>query len=202
MQDYCDNFFVFCGRRTMMRIISVSRPLLLVGCSVLALLALHSWQRRVRASEPDTLRVHSLEIVDSAGVARLRMGAPLPGPQMSGTTSPRRSAANGIQINDAHGDEMGGFSMLDDGTLSLCFDSRKAEATCMYVMPSGERGFSVTDNAGKDRIRMILSPDESTAVSLNDNKEKTRIELRLDKQGNSSATVLDQAGKTIWKAPR
>ena len=184
----------------MKRIVTVPRPWLLTGLAVLALLALYSWQRRVKASEPDTLRVRSLEIVDSAGVARLRMGAPLPGPQMGGKISPRRSAANGIQINDAHGDEMGGFSMLDDGTLSLCFDTRNAEASCMYVMPSGERGFVVTDNGGKDRAKMILSSDETVLLSLNDAKEKTRAEIRFSKDGGPQARLLDEAGKNLWTA--
>jgi hypothetical protein len=59
-----------------------------------------------------------LEIVDSGGVARLRLGAPLPDATLDGKILPRRSPASGIQLNNAKGDEVGGMAMLDDG---LCF---------------------------------------------------------------------------------
>ena len=120
---------------------------------VVALLGLRFvFLRGVRAAaEERNLRLRSLEIVDSAGVARMRFGAPVPDPMTDGKTSPRRSPQSGIQFNDARGNEIGGLGMLDDGSTILCFDTHSSEATCMYVLPSGERGFSVTDDHGKDR---------------------------------------------------
>src|SRR6266478_5382881 len=53
-----------------------------------------------RAGDEKPLRVRSLEIVDSAGVARMRLGAPVPDPATGGTLSPRKSPLNGFQIND------------------------------------------------------------------------------------------------------
>src|ERR1700687_5425882 len=84
---------------------------------VVALLGLRFvFLRGVRAAaEERNLRLRSLEIVDSAGVARMRFGAPVPDPMTDGKTSPRRSPQSGIQFNDARGNEIGGLGMLDDG---------------------------------------------------------------------------------------
>ena len=94
-----------------------------------------------KAEPPSALRTKHLEIVDSAGLARLRLGAPLPDTTLGRKTLHRRSPASGIQLNNAKGDEVGGLAMLDDETILLCFDWNGAEANCMYVMPTGEHGF-------------------------------------------------------------
>jgi hypothetical protein len=94
-----------------------------------------------KAEPPSALRTKHLEIVDSAGLARLRLGAPLPDATLGRKTLHRRSPASGIQLNNAKGDEVGGLAMLDDETILLCFDWNGAEANCMYVMPTGEHGF-------------------------------------------------------------
>jgi hypothetical protein len=148
------------------------------------------------------LRVRTLEIVDSNGLARMRLGAPLPGPVMGGKPSPRRSPANGIQINNAKGDEMGGLAMLDDGSLILCFDTRNGEATCMYVLPSGERGFSVSDDHGKDRALMTLNTDKSVSFSLNDDQEKHKVEIRVNSTGAPEIRLTAPDGKLLWASPQ
>jgi hypothetical protein len=132
----------------------------------------------VRAEQAATsLRVKNLDILDDAGVTRMRIAARLPDAMNGGKTHHRRSLAGGIQLNNDKGDEVGGLMMLADGTLTFCFDSPTAEADCMYVMPSGERGFWVGDDKGKDRVQLILKQD------------KTRIE------------AFDPDGKRTWAAP-
>ena len=159
------------------------------------------FERHASASDDadKTLRVHSLEIVDHAGIARMRLGAPTPDPVSRGKSSPRRSALNGIQINDANGDEMGGLGMLDDGSLTFCFDSSKAEATCMYSLPSGERGFSVTDNGGKDRALMEIGADKSVALTLNSEDGKPLAVVRII-DGKAAIVLTTTNGKTLWKS--
>jgi len=138
------------------------------------------------------LRVRSLEIVDSAGVARMRLGAPVPDPAMGGKTSPRKSPLNGIQFNDAKGDGFGGLGMMDDGSMILCFDSKTSEATCIYCLANGERGFSVTDDQGKDRAVMEIGQDKSVSVSINDENAKPRATIR-NWQRCSARTSFDRA---------
>src|SRR5216684_8965965 len=121
---------------------------------------------RVEAGPLPLLRANQLEIVDSAGVPRLRLGAPLPDARLNGKIHERRSRASGIQLNDAKGDEVGGLVMLDDGTKTFCFDTPAAEADCMYVMPSGERGFWVGDDKGKNRAELNIGADDRTKLLL------------------------------------
>ena len=153
------------------------------------------------AGEQTTLRLRSLEIVDSAGVARMRFGAPVPDPVSDGKTSVRRSAESGIQLNDAKGNEIGALGMLDDGSTILCFDTHNAEATCMYVLPSGERGFSVTDDHGKDRAVMLLNADKSVSVSLNDEQGKSKAAVRLGKGAVPEIQLTTSDGKLLWTTP-
>jgi hypothetical protein len=160
------------------------------------------FENRASASEEDKLlRVRTLEIVDRAGVARMRLGAPVPDPVMGGKPSPRRSPQNGIQINDANGDEMGGLGMLDDGSLVFCFDSHNAEAVCMYSMPSGERGFSVTDDRGKDRALMEIKADKSVEVTLKNGDEKPLAVVRVV-DGKSEIVLTTAGGKTVWRSKK
>ena len=167
----------------------------------LAALALVSLKRIAAAGDEKTLRLRTLEIVDSAGVARMRLGAPVPDPVTNGKSSPRRSPQTGIQLNDAKGNEIGGLGMLDDGSTILCFDTHTSEAACMYVLPSGERGFSVGDDQGKDRALMILSADKTVSISLNDERGKTKAVVRLSKGGAPEIQLTTSDGKPLWTAP-
>jgi hypothetical protein len=65
----------------------------------------------LKAEQSSALRTKQLEIVDSAGVACLRLGAPLPDATLARKTLHRRSPASGIQLNNAKGDEVGGLAM-------------------------------------------------------------------------------------------
>ena len=132
----------------------------------------------------------------------MRLGAPVPDPATDGKSSPRRSPMAGIQLNDAKGNEIGALGMLDDGSTTLCFDTHTAEATCMYVLPSGERGFSVTDDHGKDRAVLKLDADKSVSVSLNDEQGKPRAVIRLTKVGAPEIRLTASDGKMLWGTPQ
>ncbi len=131
----------------------------------------------------------------------MRLAAPAPDPVTDGRSSPRRSPMTGIQLNDAKGNEIGGLGMLDDGTLTLCFDTHLAEATCMYVLPSGERGFSVTDDHGTDRAKIVLNPDNTVALLLTDATGKRRADMQLKTSGSAEVRVLDEKGTILWGRP-
>jgi hypothetical protein len=170
--------------------------------AIFATLGLVSLKRVVAASEEKALRLRSLEIVDSAGVARMRLAAPVPDPVTDGKSSPRRSPQAGIQLNDAKGNEIGGLGMLDDGSTILCFDTHSSEATCMYVLPSGERGFSVSDDHGKDRALMALNADKTVSISLMDSQGKTKAVVRLGKDGAPEIQLTTSDGKMLWTTPQ
>ena len=153
------------------------------------------------APSSERLTVRSLAITDERGVERIRIAAPLPDATENGKVLHRRSPANGVQLNDAKGNERGGLSMLDDGSLVLCFDSNSSEAACMYVMPSGERGFAVTDDKSKDRAELILSADKEVKLVLNDDAEKARVHVRVGVDGAPAIQLSNQQGKVTWSAP-
>jgi hypothetical protein len=159
---------------------TINNEFVLVIAIVALGLSLYSNLKRssVRADQtPSSLRIKTLEIVDDNGVVRMRLGGKLPDAIVGGKPQKRRSPGSGIQLNDSKGDETGGLMMLADGTLTFCFDSPTAEADCMYVMPSGERGFWVGDDKGKDRAQLIL------------------------KDGKTKIEAFDANGKLTWAAP-
>ena len=149
-----------------------------------------------------SLRVRNIEIVDGAGIARMRLGAPVPDPATGGKTSPRKSPLNGIQINVAKGDEFGGLGMMDDGSMTFCFDSKKSEATCMYSLVSGERGFSVTDDGGKDRAVIEIGKDKSVSLSINEQSGKPVAVIRFGIGTTPELRMMEASGKLIWSVPR
>ncbi len=152
-----------------------------------------------KTEQPSALRTKQLEIVDSAGVARLRLGAPLPDATLDGKTLPRRSPASGIQLNNAKGDEVGGMAMLDDETMILCFDWNGAEASCMYVMPTGEHGLWVGDQTGKNRARVMVTADNQTKVVLDGGILKNQVLFLVGSNGATLLEAHDSDGRTAWK---
>jgi len=153
-----------------------------------------------KAEQQSALRTKQLEIVDAAGVARLRLGAPLPDATLDGKILARRSPASGIQLNNAKGDEVGGMAMLDDGTMLLCFDWNGAEASCMYVKPTGEHGLWVGDDTGKDRARVMLTADNQTKVVLDGGPLKNQVLFLVGSNGATLLEAHDSDGRTAWRA--
>jgi hypothetical protein len=168
---------------------------------VLLVLLFLATPKALTAPPSDRFTVRSLAVTDDKGVERIRIAAPLPDAVVQGKVSKRRSPANGIQLNDARGNERGALSMLDDGSLILCFDTNASEAACMYVMPSGERGFSITDDKWKDRAELVLSPEKEVRLVLNDDAGKTRANVRVDVHGVPSVQLGDAQGKVTWSTP-
>lgn len=148
-----------------------------------------------RSSSPEThLRVRSLAVVDEHGVERVLIAAPLPNPVSAGKESQRRSKSYGIQLNDAKGNEFGGFTIADDGALVACFDWAQGEATCTFAMPSGEAGFEVKAQKGKTRGQFLLSPNGDVGLTLNDAAERPRIRFGVSADGKT-AVDMPGAGK-------
>jgi hypothetical protein len=145
-----------------------------------------------KSSTPENLRVRSLAVVDEHGVERILIAAPLPNPVSAGKESQRRSRSHGIQLNDAKGNEFGGFTIADDGALVACFDWVHGEATCMFAMPSGDAGFEVKSLGGKTRGQFLLSPNGDVGLTLHDAAERPRIRFSVSADGK---TAIEPAAK-------
>ena len=140
-----------------------------------------------RSTTPEAhLRVRSLAVVDEHGFERMLIAAPLPNPVSGGKESQRRSKSYGIQLNDAKGNEFGGFTIADDGALVACFDWTQGEATCMFAMPSGEAGFEIKAQKGRTRGQLLLSPSGDVGLTLNDAGERPHIRFRVSADGKTA----------------
>jgi hypothetical protein len=135
----------------------------------IAALLLGGWQSRDRH---DVITAKRLVIEDARGVPRLILGAPSPDPTMHGKVQKRRSPFSGLVLNDASGDERGGIGMMDDGTMSMCFDQNGRERVCSYVLPNGKAGVLVSDAQGRDRVSMASEPDGAAALRLFDEQQR------------------------------
>jgi hypothetical protein len=171
------------------------RTLSLLFLMLLVAVALFALLPSARSSTTEThLRGRSLAVVDEHGVERVLIAAPLPNPVSDGKESQRRSKSYGIQLNDAKGNEFGGFTIAYDGALVSCFDWAQGEATCMFAMPSGEAGFEVKAQKGKTRGQFLLSPDGNVGLTLNDAAERPQVRFRVSADGKT-AIELPAAGK-------
>jgi hypothetical protein len=91
----------------------------------------------------DTLRLRKLVVVDEKGAERIVLAAPVPDPLIKGKRVSRRSAANGLQINDPAGNERGGIVMLDDGSFIVGIDDEQChERAHFYYIPTKGSGYT------------------------------------------------------------
>lgn len=173
---------------------------------VLGLVVFSEWTARAQ-KQADTMRLRQLTIVDEKGIERVVIGAPVPDPMMGGLRQKRRSAATGVVINDATGDERGGFGILDDGTLTACLDSKAGEGTCMFVLPNGAGGFMVNDQKARERIVLGMtsvggSPFGSSksfdhgGLVLRDSKGAVRFWMRVNPDDSAVFERHDGSGQS------
>jgi hypothetical protein len=131
----------------------------------------------------DVLRIRKLIIVDEKGAERIVIAAPVPDAQIMGKRFSRRTPANGIQINDASGNERGGIVMLDDGSFMVGID----------------------DERGGERAHMYYIPKKGSGVLLQDGKERANFSLLLPDQGEHPGKpelkLTDETGKVTLSLP-
>lgn len=107
---------------------------------------------RTAAQKDGILRVHGLIVEDSAGVERIRLGAPLPDPMGSDSTRHKRQGpVSGLIITDAKGIERGGYvtdDQRDEAFLSL--DSQKGQEVLFLANPEGGTNLDLFDKLGNE----------------------------------------------------
>jgi hypothetical protein len=151
---------------------------------LLAVFLVAGWQS-VQAPQ-DNLKTHTLSIVDSEGVVRLVLGAPLPNPVIEGKTKERRASATGIIFNDAAGNERGGFGMIgEDGSMNLCFDDAKSERNCLFFMPKFGNGIAFNDSSGESRAILYLDTTGAPHLLLRDDKGQPLVSLPESPKGSA-----------------
>ncbi len=79
----------------------------------IALVAVEAARVVATPADDGILHVRGLVVTDQNGTERLRLGAPLPDPIVSGVRRKRSGAVAGMTILDAKGNERGGFVTAD-----------------------------------------------------------------------------------------
>jgi len=155
--------------------------------SVIVLLSVFlfaGWQG-VQAPQ-ENLKVRAVSIVDSSGVVRLTLGAPVPNPVVQGKTKERRVPATGIIFNDAAGNERGGIGILDDGSMNLCFDDAKTERNCPFLMPKFGNGIAFNDANGESRAILYLDTNGAPHLLLRDDQGHALVTLPEAPKGSGT----------------
>lgn len=129
-----------------------------------------------QTSNPTSLRVSEIVVVDSKGAERVRIGGDLPDAVIGGKRVPRGQQAAGILLYDATGSERSGYVTFEpSGNVGLTLDSRKSQVASF-----------------------IAAPDHNaSALSLWSGKDL--IELRSDTEGSRLTAV--QSGQVVAQQP-
>jgi hypothetical protein len=140
-----------------------------------------------RRSDPAS----GIVVLSETGVDRVAIGYPAPSPQIEGSVHPRVAGQAGIVIDDADGNERGGFGVLDNGTVSLGLDYPGREAVSLAVVPGqGFAGLTVNAPQGSksERAEIGVLSDGTSLLKLADTGGSERAMLMV--QGETPAKLL------------
>jgi hypothetical protein len=118
-------------------------------------------------------------VLGANGADRLALAAPAPEPQIEGVVGHRIGGETGLILDDDHGDERGGFGVLDnDGRVSLGLDypHGSAQAIGIGVLP-GEASISLHDTKTITRVSLLERNDASPILFGLDLKSPTAVDL-------------------------
>ena len=149
-----------------------------------ALFLIAGWQNT--QSPQENVKTRAVSIVDSTGIVRLVLGAPVPNPVVQGKVKERRVPATGIIFNDAAGNERGGIGILDDGSMNLCFDDEKTERNCLFLAPKFGNGIALNDSNGESRAILYLDPKGAPHVLLRDDQGHPLVSLPEAPKGDAA----------------
>jgi hypothetical protein len=94
------------------------------------------------------LVMRAISVVDSRGVERVRIAAPLPDPIMLGRRFDRGEAVSGILIFDSEGNERGGYVTDESRNAALTLDEINRAAVHIGASDRGEAHVSLSNGRG------------------------------------------------------
>lgn len=128
---------------------------------------------------PDSvLQLRGLQIIDARGTTRVRLGAPLPGPIISGKEMKRAASISGMVVMDADGDERGGFAAADvPGDKSEVFiglDTKDGQATLFLANPHDGGNLQIWDARG-NAVRLYATGGSARILVQKEGKLAARV---------------------------
>ncbi len=183
-------------------------------------------------SNDKVLRVREIVIEDSRGVPRLLLGAPVSNhgrkrrdavtglvllgedgtdrltigtadyDQINGTLQHRIAKGIGVLLNDANGNERGGFGFLDNGRVTLGLDRAHGEEGA-FLTVNDEDGFAgvVVKDLGSCVVTSLgNSKEDGTRLLLRDHACADRVYLGMRDSSTPKLEVRDRQEKLILDA--
>lgn len=151
--------------------------------SVVAI-ALSSFSLYQQLRNNRNLRVHSLTVTDSKGVARVILAAPVPGPVVQGTQQARSANLAGMILNGPDGNERSGYGTIDStGEAIITLDSIDGSVEHFKLVSNPQDGASLflsTRDGGKTLMLSTYTGDPRITKLLGDKEVSSYPET--DKQ--------------------
>jgi hypothetical protein len=159
---------------------------LLIVLNIAVLVAFASATCRTTAAndpKPQVLTVSEVDVVDTHGVIRARLGGDLPDAVLNGKRVPRGQKASGLLLYDDTGQERGGYITFAPGRqVALTLDAR--------------------DQPGQVAI-LVADPDGSSALTLSNGKDLNNlVELRNDEDLGPSVHVTQNKRAAFHQPPQ
>lgn len=184
------------------------------------------------APESKILRVRGIVIEDATGLPRMLIGAPVSNKgrkrqddvtglvllgsdgtdrltigtadydQKNGTLQHRIANGVGVLLNDANGNERGGFGILDNGRVTLGLDRANGEEGAFLTVEDADdfAGLLIKNAHTCNVASFGNSKDTDTRLLLRDRACNDRVLLGMKDSSNPRLEVLDRQEKLLFDA--
>lgn len=152
-----------------------------------------------------SLRLNELEIIDSTGTVRARIGGDLPDAIIDGKRVPRGQQAAGVLLYDGTGQERGGYVTWEpSGNVGLTLDSRQNQVALFVADPVAGAALQIWRH--NDIIELRADDDGSRLTAVRDGKLSVQLPP-IGEMGQDACTAFQEAlnqysFEDVWTACR
>lgn len=182
------------------RILSRTAAALVAGLIGLVLWNTAPARSETHDTDKDVLRVRMLEIVDTQGTVRVRVGSDLPDAVIDGKTVGRgNESVAGVMLYDGTGQERGGYVTFEpSGNIGLTLDTRKGQVALFAAGP--DEGATLRLWNGEDAIEMRADTDGSRLSSVAGGAVTLQLPA-IQKIGDQACNAYREARTGGYPAP-
>lgn len=120
-----------------------------------------------RGSEPRSLTVSEINVVDRSGVVRLRLSGDVPDAVIDGKRIPRGQHAAGVILYDDTGQERGGYVTFSPSrNVALTLDNRGAAGQTAILAAGPDGGSGLTLSHGSDAVDLRVDDDLGPSIHV------------------------------------
>jgi hypothetical protein len=126
-----------------------------------------------KAGHPEELTLRRLDIVDSRGMPRVILAAPLPPAMHFGKVGATDRRLSGILIGDATGTERGGYVTIDAQGHQTVLLLAEPKGQTLFRIWDGDNDSLVMGVSGKNPFLNVMQKGKAALASPKDNPEST-----------------------------